>query len=135
MIEWFINNEYIDIRNLIDEATCENYNLFETLINCGIDSNNEKIDEIAFYSYSQENSLLKLYNILLNSEYEIKNNIIFYILCKDISYTMINPITNVFSMISNELMDSRDMLNNEKFKKLLNMDLIIITDDDLKINL
>lgn len=55
----------MDIDILLNEASCENYDTFEHLLEKYFDVNDKQIDEIVFNSYSLTDSLLKFYDILL----------------------------------------------------------------------
>lgn len=119
----------MDIDVLLKEATCENYDAFEHLLVKYFDVNDKQIDEIAFNSYSLTDSLLKFYDILLSHGYKIKNNIIFYILCVNLSYSIIE--FNDSLLISSTLIIPNKFIRHTEFVNKLNKDFIIIDDSEL----
>ncbi len=119
----------MDINILLNEAFSENYDAFENLLKKYFDVNDKQIDEIAFNSYSLIDSLLKFYDILLSHGYKIKNNIIFYILCVNLSYSIIE--FNDSLLISSTLTIPNKFIRHTEFANKLNKDFIVIDDEEL----
>lgn len=87
---------------------------------------NEKINKI--YTYCGDSKVFDMYNIFLKYGYKFKNNIVVYMLCKNISY-LVKDINDL--NISKELSSVNIFINHDEFQKYFIQDTIIISDNDI----
>lgn len=119
-------------------------NIYNNLEFYSFDPNNEEYDQITLardsFEYDDSDNMvnklkilgdiriIKLYEILFTYGYQIKNNIVFYILCWHISWLLADTYITV-----NELNIINQLINQEEFQKFIKKDSILISTDDFGI--
>jgi hypothetical protein len=121
MLEWYSQHNFISTEDLDYVAQEENFNLFNKLVSEKFSPNNIWIDKIIFLRYPGEDTIIRLYDILLSNGYEFKNNIVFYIFCTSLSYS--NNKSSHYSKYSK---------SRPKYNSKCTYNKIIINKNDLK---
>lgn len=85
-------------------------------------------EQILQDNYPANIKIIKLYNILLNNNYKIKNNIVFYVLCINICSLLLDE-----NIKEEEIKTIKELANNKEFKEYSLKEIITISDIDLEI--